>query len=154
MGKGKTINAQSFSNSFEWECGVVRKSRGEGGRFCVFLIFMTMFFEVFSLGIWGASSPLCIYGHKSKFSTAFDECSLSLVKVLLNFFYFCRFVPAENITTFQKVNKVECPVFWFAVQTFWLLHQHKIFHPIKKNLSSFIRGKRRLASKLGTTFQQ
>jgi len=56
-----TIDAQSFSNSFEVVHGVVRKS-GRGSSIFVFnFIFMLQFFKVFWGGTWGSPPPVCIY---------------------------------------------------------------------------------------------
>jgi len=90
-----------------------------------------MFFEVFSVGIWGASSPLCINGHKSKFSTAFDECSLSLVKVLLNFFFVDLF-PPKILRHFRRLTKLNVQSSDSQYKRSDCYINIKIFHPTKK----------------------
>jgi hypothetical protein len=49
-----SIDAQSFSNSFEGVHGVVRKSGRGSSIFVFYCIFMLQFFKVFWGGTWGA----------------------------------------------------------------------------------------------------
>ncbi len=57
-----SIDAQSFSNSFEGVHGVVKKSGRGSSIFVFYCIFMLQFFKVFWGGTWGAPLlPPCVH---------------------------------------------------------------------------------------------